>query len=89
MRQYPFAGFDDSKELDCNIFPGTGSSESIPVGRPMDDVLVWFKSQPKTFIDDFGVVGENAELLAELRAISPKSSRTYSFFESIEFLLHE
>ena len=55
----------------------------------MDDVLVWFKSQPKTFTDEFGVVGENAELLAELRAISPKSSRTYSFFESIEFLLHE
>ena len=33
-------GNDDSKELDCNIFPGTGSSESIPVGRRMDDVLV-------------------------------------------------
>jgi len=54
----------------------------------MDDVLVSFKAQPKKFTDEFGVVGENAELLAELRAISPKSSRTYSFFESIEFLLH-
>ena len=69
-------GNDDSKELDCNIFTGTGNSESIPVGRRMDDVLVWFNSQPRKFTDEFGVVGENAEFLAELRAISPKSSST-------------
>ena len=53
----------DSNECDCNIFPGTGSSESIPVGRPMDDVLVWFKSQPQTLTREFGVVDEDAEIL--------------------------
>ena len=54
-------GNDDSKELDCNIFPGTGSSESIPVGRRMDDVLVGFKSQPKTFTRECGGTGENTD----------------------------
>ena len=73
-------GNDDSKELDCNIFPGTGSSESIPVGRRMDDVLVGFKSQPRTFPDEFGVIDEDAELLAELRIISPKRSSADRFW---------
>jgi len=53
----------DSNECDCNIFPGTGSSELIPVGRPTDDVLVWFKSQPQTLTREFGVVDEDAEIL--------------------------
>jgi len=71
---------NDSNECDCNIFPGTGSSELIPVGRPMDDVLVGFKAQPQTFPDEFGVVDENAEFLAELRIISPKRSSADKFW---------
>ena len=71
---------NDSNECDCNIFPGTGSSELIPVGRPMDDVLVGFKSQPQTCTLECGVVDEDAELLAELKAISPKRSSADRFW---------
>ena len=52
---------NDSNKCDCNIFPATGSSESIPVGSPMDDILVGFKSQPKTFTRECGGTGENTD----------------------------
>ena len=71
---------NDSNEFDCNIFPGIGSSELIPVGRPMDDVLVGFKSQPQKFPDEFGVVDEDAEFLLELRIISPKRNSADRFW---------
>ena len=38
----------------------------------MDDVLLGFKSQVQTYICECGVVDTDAELLVELRAISPK-----------------
>ena len=71
---------NDSNECGCDIFPGTGSSESIPVGRRMHDVLVGFKSQPQKFPDEFGVVDEDAELLLELRIISPKRNSADRFW---------
>merc|ERR1712238_8515 len=69
-------------ECDDNIFPGIGSSESRPVKSPMADASGGFQSQTQTFTGERGGAAEDAELLAELRAISSKSSSADRFGSS-------